>query len=268
MEDSIVVADIGGTNSRFAIFSPAKAPTGPRGSQSPESRPYQLLESKWLKTASANSFPELLRQLEESNFPLRLSEAAALVIAIAGPVQEQRRSVPPNIAWTVDLDAIEGLPAKRALINDFEAQAFSVLSPVGKNARKLFGDIGEPYATIAVVGAGTGLGKAALLCAPSTPAIVVTSEGGHSGFPFEMEEELALFHFALKKLPTGSYLSYEDLVSGRGLSLIHEFVSGTCLSPAAVAERFNDFPRTLALAARFFGRACRNYVLEIMAQGG
>jgi glucokinase len=63
------------------------------------------------------------------------------------------------------------------------------------------------------------------------------------------------------------------LASGRGLCRLFAWHCGEELPPAEVCSRLNP-PRTvaehatLAWFARFYGRACRNYVLNTMALGG
>jgi glucokinase len=67
------------------------------------------------------------------------------------------------------------------------------------------------------------------------------------------------------KLP---YCHGDAIVSGSGLSRLHAFLTGESLSPANVAARLPQSPRTAAWFARFYGRAARNYALNVLAQGG
>ncbi|MBN2059384.1 MAG: glucokinase, partial [Deltaproteobacteria bacterium] len=58
------------------------------------------------------------------------------------------------------------------------------------------------------------------------------------------------------------------VVSGLGLSLVHEFLTGQALEPARVSELLTEKSETLHWMARFYGRACRNYALHALALGG
>jgi glucokinase len=58
------------------------------------------------------------------------------------------------------------------------------------------------------------------------------------------------------------------VVSGRGLRYIHWFLSGDELEPQEVAARFTPESATLAWAAKFYGRVCRDFALDALATGG
>jgi glucokinase len=257
MMRDILAADIGGTNSRFGHFQ-----SGPDGA-------LVLLEKRWLPTAEAASFAELLDQLARSGFSLPAQQADSAVIAIAGPVEQGVRAVPPNIAWTIDLEAVEvsGSFSRACLINDFAAQAYACVSPMGRSARVILP--GEPVrdAMIGVLGAGTGLGKAMLVPVSGSPMLAMPSEGGHALFPFSTEKEWAFQAFCRKKSGQ-DHITGDLVVSGSGLRFVHWFLTGEDLEPSAVAARFAEAPETLAWFARFFGRACRNFALEVLARGG
>ncbi|PIY21009.1 MAG: glucokinase, partial [Deltaproteobacteria bacterium CG_4_10_14_3_um_filter_60_8] len=49
---------------------------------------------------------------------------------------------------------------------------------------------------------------------------------------------------------------------------IHWFLSGEDLEPKDVGARFTPASETLAWAAKFYGRVCRDYALEVLALGG
>lgn len=257
----IIVADIGGTNSRFALFT--SDPAGLR-----------IESSLWLKTSEARSFAELLQHLGESNFPLPLAEADAVVFAIAGPVEGGVFCKPPSISWSVDLQNAErefGLK-NFSLINDFLAQAYSAVSPLGESAKSIIEGRRIPGAAIAVIGAGTGLGKAYLL--PSGGArggsshyLGGASEGGHINFSAETKREFE-FHEFVRSRYGGDYASNNDIVCGKGLALLEEFLTGRRLSPEEVASRLEEGSETLSYFSRFYARVVRNFALDILAFSG
>jgi glucokinase len=254
---TILAADIGGTNSRFAAFR-----TG-------EDRRLEHVRSLWLKTAEFNSMKAMLDQLEKENFDLPASEADVAVMAVAGPIVNRTYSDPPNIDWDIDLTEFVGEVGlkKCALINDFVAQAFACRSPVMDAARRIIAGTVDPSAPLAVIGAGTGLGQAALIPLEKGGYTALASEGGHTSFPFESAAEVKYMHYLLQE--TGEpYIRTETVVSGGGLSRLHHFLTGERLEPAEVANRLTDESGTLRWMARFLGRVSRNYALAVVAFGG
>lgn len=257
MEKIVLAADIGGTSSRFAYF-------GIQQGLEPV-----MLEKAWLETGRAVSFRELLGQFEGAGLAHRLAEAEFCVFAAAGPIEQGFKCRPPNIPWEIDLThAEEHFGIKRfALINDFLAQAFACRSPIGENARQILEGTIVCDATVAVVGAGTGLGKALLIPDDRGAYIGAASEGGHVNFCPETKDEFDFFSFLLDRLG-GEYVAWDEVLSGRGLSAVHEFLTGDVLKPEEVAATFTSENETLKWAARFYGRVCRNFALETLSMGG
>ena len=254
---TILAADIGGTNSRFAHFT-----TG-NGS------PLEMVETKWLSTAEAQSFVQLLEQLRDSGFTLSPDKADIAVIAAAGPVEHNSYCAPPYIDWDIDLgrDQPGRLPHGAYLLNDFVAQAYACRSPVGESARQVLPGTVVDDAAIAVLGAGTALGKALLVPVPGQVYLALPSEGGHAAFPFATPEEFSFRTFYQEKSGR-QHITGNLVVSGRGLRYIHWFLTGEELEPREVTARFTPESETLAWFAGFYGRACRDYALEVLALGG
>ena len=253
----ILTADIGGTNSRFAYFQ-----LKPDGTLS-------LAETVWLKTRDAETFFQLLQHLKESKFSLSLEKSDVAVFAIAGPIEDGLRSDPPNIAWQIDVsNASENLGLRRCLlINDFVAQAYACRSPVIEDARQILPGTIVPDAPLAVVGAGTALGQAALVSDVKGNFMIVPSEGGHVNFAFESQQEYEYMQFLMDDTG-GEYVETETVVSGMGLSYVHQFLTGEKLDPAGVTAVINRDSQTMRWMSRFYGRVCRIYALQVVARGG
>jgi glucokinase len=153
------------------------------------------------------------------------------------------------------------------LINDFVAQAFACRSPVIESAQQIIPGKIDPASPLVVIGAGTGLGQAALIPLPSGGYIALASEGGHASFSFESHAELEYMKFLLHE--TGeAYVRSDTVVSGKGLSRVHHFLTGQKLQPSEVAAVITENQRSLRWMARFYGRVCRNFALQILAFGG
>jgi glucokinase len=253
----VLTADIGGTNSRFAYF------------RTDETGNLELVEIKWLKTKDASSFGILLENVKASGFSLKPGKADIAVFALAGPVEDGLRCSPPFISWDIDISNAKneyGLK-KSFLINDFVAQAYACLSEIGEKAELVKTGHSIENAPVAVIGAGTALGKAVIIPDGRSNFIAVPSEGGHTSFPFETREECSFRDFLIKEIGD-SYITWNKVVSGRGLCYIHKFLTGISLEPQEVVEAMLPESETLIWASRFYARACRNYALETLSLGG
>jgi len=248
----ILVADIGGTSSRFALFSAGEE--------------LMLLDQVKLVTSGFDNFRDLIG---EALSGLGAPSLQAAVLAVAGPVEHDRFCRPPNIGYIMDLDALppDLLPKRTVMINDFAAQAhgcrlFWEARSIAVTPGRM--DVGL---TQAVIGPGTGLGKTALVPDGRDGYALCASEGGHAALPFSGAEERRFQDFALEVLGE-PYIRWESVVSGSGLALVHLFLTGEDLAPADVAAGLTPVSPTAEWFARFLGRACRDYVLEVLARGG
>ncbi|GAX61009.1 glucokinase [Candidatus Scalindua japonica] len=259
---SILAADIGGTTSRFAHFEAGLGKT------------LEMVDILSFNTASHNisSFNDLVQNFLDlkSNSFCELCNYNIVVFAVAGPVRNNK-CTPPNIKWEIDLNSIK--EKKCIIINDFVAQAYACLTKkIYSKTIPIKSGESDYEGTKAVIGAGTGLGHCALVynkCSKKEEHdyIPVASEGAHIAFPFIGEEELEFENFATKKLNI-PYLSGDLVVSGIGISLLHEFLSGQRLTPENVMRDNSRNSSALKLFTRFYARACRSYALSVYATGG
>jgi glucokinase len=253
----LLTADIGGTHSRFSHFE-----WDPEGG-------LRQVKSIWLNTKAYGSFPELMKDFRARNFTLEPEGAEIAVFAVAGPVEGGTYADPPLISWDVDVSEADvdfGL-RKCLLINDFVAQAFACRSAVVEAATRVVPGTVDPDGTVSVVGAGTGFGLAALVSDGHGGHVAVPSEGGHATFPFEGEEEHG--YAAFLSAETGEiYATPNTVVSGRGLSLVHEYLTGDALSPEAVSAHIEKASETLLWFSRFYARMARNFALQTVSTGG
>ncbi|MCU0989454.1 MAG: glucokinase [Xanthomonadales bacterium] len=246
----ILAADIGGTNARFAeividglsqvrVADPVIFPT-------------------W--SEPIDSFDALLEHYVGQRPPgsPELEDFDALAIAIAGAVSGRRGTL-PNIAWDIDLDAAR--PLRNAfLLNDFFAQAHAYLDPAVfarlRRVRPRSGvgpgmGTGVDQGSIAIVGAGTGLGHAALKSIRGR-RVAIGSESGHCTFAFHGDEERKI-EAAMLARSAKPWLSGDDVVTGSGAALLHAALTGNALSPAEALARKDGESATCAWFARFYG---------------
>lgn len=280
---TLLVADIGGTHSRFALFSLDVAARDPAESLT-------FVRSARFLTQDALNSGDLMRLLAETpgddgGFFLPSSPRGSLpgparvdaaVFAIPGPTSVADPSLPPardevcycpNIAWPFEAAVISaslgGVPVR--FINDFVANGFAcALLPALMDAVPVLPGDARPEFPRAVVGGGTGLGHCLIL--PGEKPAVLGSESGHTIFPFIGEEE-GIARYFRKTLGTDRP-DGDDVVAGTGLATLYAYYTGEKLHPCEVPARVAAHPEALAVMARFYGRAIGHYVLSTLALGG
>ena len=207
MTDALLIADIGGTNARFALADPRAATP--------------LLDASVREFAVAD-FPSLAdaarHYLEQAG-----TQAEHGVFAVAGRVDGDEARI-TNHPWVISRSRTAQMLGfdQVHLLNDFAAQAMAI---------RLFGPddvvrIGAPdwspappeqARTYAVLGPGTGLGVGGLIvrdgrCHP------LQTEGGHVSFPPGTPEEIRILELLSAQF---GRVSNERLVCGPGLVNIH-----------------------------------------------
>ena len=248
----ILAADIGGPNSRFAQVE--------INGLSDITMSEPLIFPTW--SDAVESFDQLL-DLYSENRPKGspdINEFEALSVAIAGAVSGDRATL-PNIPWDIDL-SVSRRVKNTYLLNDFFAQAHGFMDPNGFDRMHLVrpGAALSP-GNIAIVGAGTGLGHAALKPIQGR-RIVIGSEAGHATFSFHGEEERGIERAMLAR--TGkSWMSGDDVVSGSGASRLHEALTGKSVSPKEALSLGDGESKSCRYFSRFYARVCRNYCLNM-----
>lgn len=200
----IVVADIGGTNARFAL---AKVDGG---------QVVELQEPVVLAAAAHAGIAEAWKAFA-AHIGVTLPKRAS--IGLAGPVTGGPvRFV--NSHWVVDpatVGAELGLDDVM-LMNDFGAMAHAVHAMPATHVRHLYGpDVRLPAeGAISVIGAGTGLGVA-ILRRSAASVTVLETEGAHVHFA-ALDDEEALVSQSIRS--RHGRASIERVVSGPGLGEI------------------------------------------------
>lgn len=198
---SWLVADIGGTNARFALYAagldPATAP----------------LAQATLATADfAGPAACVAAFLRESGGAR--PEAAAM--AVAAPIRGDCIAL-TNANWRFSGEGLRrALDLRRlALVNDFEALAHA-LPLLGPSDRRPVGGErpADPARPIVVLGPGTGLGTAAAVPDGRGGWAAVAAEGGHLTAAARSEREAAVLRLLRER---GGHVSYERVASGPGL---------------------------------------------------
>lgn len=257
--NTLLAGDIGGTNSRFALFSN-------------ENNKLVLESELWEKTNSFESFANLLDRIKELDSRYDVSKLSKFVVAVPGAVTSENLIRLPYVRWAIDRAALkERYPETSILIiNDFVAQAYGCLTEATADALPLLVGKGEQTeGDIAIVGAGTGTGHGTLKKAGAASYLSIPSEAGHIPFPFLAEDKVEAkfrdFLIAEKKIVSPVC---NDVVSGPGISRLHHFFTGKDLPASEAVQEFAPEAEITSYFAKFYGRACRNYVLSTLASGG
>lgn len=266
MSTRVLAADIGGTNARFAVadFSSGDA---------------RLVFQRTYPTKSFPDFePAVAAFLSEARGAGALGPAPPrTAIAIAGPVDRHAGRLTNRTAWTVDLRALrEDLGVNARLINDFLALAYGVAHASAADWLEL--QAGEPQAkgTVALVGAGTGLGVASLVWQAGRYR-PQPSEGGHVAFAPADDGQLELCRYVMAS--HGGRASAERVVSGAGLGRIHAFLRARAahaeppleppaISARALQDRNSLSGRALSVFIRCYGSFAGDMALAFLARGG
>jgi glucokinase len=209
----VLVADIGGTNARFALA---------------ELDTLALSEIRQVRCADHSSLEAALGDYL-GNLPARPGRAA---IAVAGPVAGTEITL-TNLTWsfaTSELCRRFSLKSVE-LLNDFAALALSLPHLSAADLHQIGGTAPVEHAVKAVLGPGTGLGIAGLVWS-GTGWVAVPGEGGHMSLGADDERQLALLERLRKGRP---HLSAERALSGPGLAeLYHAVAASHGLSPEAL----------------------------------
>jgi glucokinase len=218
MPFTVLAGDIGGTNSRLALYQPRPGGAGtPLYERSYPSGSYPSLED------IADAFLAAAAAALEGRVGKGKGVSAAC-LAVAGPV-ENNICRATNLPWIVDGRSLAArLGVERVLVvNDFHAAALGVLAVDPDWLSPLGGSPAVPHGPIAVLGAGTGLGTAFLLWSPARQGYqVVASEAGHMDFACRTPLEFGLLQYLANKY---GRVSCERVLSGRGLADVFGFLS-------------------------------------------
>jgi glucokinase len=199
----VLLADIGGTNARFAIL--ADGAVGP---------------VTHMAVSDYESFEAAL-----GAYLGNVADAGSIrsaILAASGTVRNNRCALTNN-DWVIDaadLRSRDGLSSVR-LINDFEAVAWSLRRLSPDRLLALGGRPPPAAAPCAALGPGTGLGMAVSIPHPAGQ-LVLPSEGGHTTMAGgSLREDAVIAHLRQRY----GHVSAERVLSGGGLENLHDAIA-------------------------------------------
>lgn len=207
------------------------------------------------------------------------------VLGVAAPVREGRARF-ANLPWDESEDGLSrrlGFDDVR-LLNDFEALCHALPLLGEEHLVELYAGAPEPEGTVAVLGAGTGLGHG-FVTRDEGGYRVHSSEAGHVEFGPTTPVQDALLGWLRRR---HGRVSCEHVVSGPGLFAIYRFLvdSGRADEepetrdlieagdpPAVISERGLEGSdaacrRALEIFVSAFGAHAGNFALAVQATGG
>ena len=202
-ESPRLLADIGGTNARFAL----------------ESGPGRIELIDVLACADHATLADAVRAYLASPALAAAGPIRHAAIAIANPVVGDMVRM-TNHHWEFSIEALRrelGLETF-VVVNDFSALAMALPHLLETDKVKIGGGEPDKDAPIGLVGAGTGLGVSGLIPGERGGWTALRSEGGHVTFSPSNETEVAILQFAWREF---EHVSAERLLSGAGVELIY-----------------------------------------------
>jgi glucokinase len=212
----VLAGDIGGTNTRLAIYDVPAA--GVRGLGPVFEQTYPSAAHESFDVIAETFLRAAADQLSPS------ASVASACLGIAGPI-ENNVCRATNIPWVVDGNELSRRLdiARVVLVNDFHAAALGITAVGPEQLVALGGAPPIAHGPMAVLGAGTGLGQAFLFWSPTESRYrVVASEGGHVDLAARTSLEHGLVRFLTVKY---GRVSCERVLSGRGLVDVFTFLS-------------------------------------------
>ncbi len=257
-----LLADIGGTNARFAL----------------ETAPHRFDAVSVLPCNAYPSLRDAIAVYLESDAVKAVQDTPIkrAAIAIANPVDGDMVQM-TNHHWLFSIEALRAELSLETLVvvNDFTALAMALPHLAPEQKLKIGGGIAQPGHPIGLIGPGTGLGVSGII--PSGEHwLPLSSEGGHVTFSPVDESETAILRFCWRE---HKHVSAERLLSGMGLELIYRALSeragnsAATLDAAEIGRRAVDGSDAICLQTvetfcAMLGTVAGNVAMTLGAVGG
>jgi glucokinase len=253
----VLVADVGGTNARFALYSESGGIAS-------------------VRVLPCESYPGLSDAVRDYLNQVGNPGLQDAVIAIATPVLGDQVQM-TNHHWSFSVEATRRRLGLRTLlvVNDFSALAMSLPFLEDSDLRRLDRHGELRHGVKAVIGPGTGLGVAGLVPIGSDWE-PLASEGGHVTFAPADALEVEVLRLLWNDFP---HVSVERLVSGKGICLLYRAlckIGGTPPVTDASAQivelaktgASEAAQQTLRMFSGMFGAVAGNIALTFGCTGG
>jgi glucokinase len=253
-----LIADIGGTNARFALVDDA------------ESQPF---EAKTLRCADYDTLVDATEAyLKQVNYPRPQQAAFSMATPVSGDQLEMT-----NHIWRFSIRQTRRLLGFGSLkvLNDYTALALALPHFSTNDCLQIGGDQKPQGPVMAVLGPGTGLGVSAVTKAGNL-WVPLQGEGGHVSYGPLDDREAGVITIMRRKL---EHVSAESLISGPGISLLYQSIAtldGIPVAPiepkeiTAMAIQRNSAvaEEAVSMFCGILGTVAGNLALTLGARGG
>eukprot|EP00055_Hartaetosiga_balthica_P018561 m.134768 g.134768 ORF g.134768 m.134768 type:complete len:406 (+) comp9726_c0_seq1:33-1250(+) len=256
----IIAGDIGGTNSRLAMFKMEKSQPL---SEKTICDDHEEVFTRYYKNEGFQQFQDVIAQFLEDvvkEASTNVDEIASACFAVAGPVMNNA-VVMTNRSWAfngVELGRRFNISSVR-LINDFAANGYGLLTLAPSEYQELQEGEEDATAPIGLIGAGTGLGEC-FLTSKNGVYDAFPCEGGHVEFAPRSELEVEMLQFLYKKY---GRVSVERIVSGKGIINVYEFLVERF--PKDVNQALHDKIMNAPEPAKVISTSAHDYKLAFKA---
>jgi len=266
-----LIADIGGTNARFAQVSNG-----------------EIFGVETFSTKGDLTLPEMAQNFVQ----MQVGPPSRAIVAMAGPVQEGRviltnaRHPVTNIAQSLAEADIVNLTklGNARIMNDFEAAAWALATVRPDDVMCLQGDQSLRDGNRLIVGPGTGLGVGTLV-KTAQGFQAVPGEGGHVGISPQTVEERQVFQAFAKIWPEtmmrqpAARFEAEAMLSGTGLPRLYNAACDSIAQPCKIHDAAgvlaaakiglsNPARVTLDIFRRHLGQVMGDLAITNHASGG
>lgn len=255
---TLLVADVGGTNTRVALASAG------------------ALRTDTIHRYKNASYPGLETVLRTYMEEQGIDDIDGVSVAVAGPVRDGR-GVMTNLDWSIDRETLMRATGaeQAAVLNDLQAQGHALGLIDEANLRNVVsGPATVPNSSRLVIGVGTGF-NAAPVHDTFQGRFVPPSESGHANLPIRTQDDLELCH----SVETAhGFPAIEDVLSGRGLERVYRWHATKAGAPSergaadimAACNTGDDEVAAHAVGTfvRILGTVCGNLSLVHLPFGG
>jgi glucokinase len=270
----ILAGDIGGTKCNLTMFREADEST------------LEPIFHRRYSTRDFSRFDDLIARFRQHAAEVEPKTADERItgagFGVAGAVVEGQLHA-NNLPWALSMPELAASldlnPENVVLLNDVAAAAWSLDKLPAKDLAILNQGVVQPNATRALMAVGTGLGEAVLFW-DDRKYRVLPSEGGLADFSPRTDREIRLLIYLQKRLP---HVCCEDVLSGRGILAIHEFLDPNLRHPSfdepgadpakeitrqASANSCSVCVETVDLWTEAYGSEAGNVAMRTLAFGG
>lgn len=256
-----LVADIGGSNARFALAH----------------RTAEGVELEKVLSVRCDDHAGLMEAIGHYAVTAGAELPAMAAVAIAGPVVSDHAEITNHASWSFSISDLRrrlGL-SDLTVINDFTAIALSLPHLQSGDLRQVGAGAATAEAPMAVIGPGTGLGASGIVRANGRWT-AVEGEGGHATFAPMSDRESQIGDLLRRRF---GHVSWERVLSGPGLVNLHGAIAelvkapAEAVTPEAIVARARDKScpvcrEAVGTFSAMLGTAAGNLALTLGARGG